>query len=128
MNCKLILTTAKYLLVKPFTRLLAKRSVQKCCLFPVYYSKTLVRISVMANQQHLDILKQGREVWNEWREKNRYIKIDLSKANLTEFDLIHTDLSSANLRGAYIGKNDLSGACLKDANLTWSHLSGANLN
>jgi len=82
----------------------------------------------MANQEHLDILKQGVEVWNEWRETNRYIKIDLSKANLSEFDLINVDLSEANLRGAYIGKNNLSGACLKGANLTWAHLSGANLN
>ncbi len=41
----------------------------------------------MANEEHLKILKQGVEAWNEWREKNPQIIPDLSKANLSKADL-----------------------------------------
>ncbi len=49
----------------------------------------------MANQEHLDILKQGVEVWNEWREENEHVQIDLSSA-----DLYGTNLSSADFSNA----------------------------
>jgi hypothetical protein len=42
----------------------------------------------MANEEQLEILKQGVEAWNKWREDNPEIKIDLSGANLSEADLI----------------------------------------
>ena len=38
----------------------------------------------MANQEHLDILKEGVEVWNQWRKENKGGQVDLSEANLTE--------------------------------------------
>ncbi|WP_181256577.1 hypothetical protein [Merismopedia glauca] len=41
----------------------------------------------MANPEHLHILKQGVEVWNQWREKNYRIEIDLSGADLSEANL-----------------------------------------
>ena len=34
----------------------------------------------MANPEHLDILKQGVEVWNKWREENDGIIVDLTGA------------------------------------------------
>jgi hypothetical protein len=36
----------------------------------------------MANDEHLAILKQGVEVWNEWRQKNPDVRPDLSRANI----------------------------------------------
>src|SRR5258708_548316 len=36
----------------------------------------------MANQEHLDILKQGVEIWNQWRKENPSIGVDLREANL----------------------------------------------
>ena len=38
----------------------------------------------MANQEHLDILKQGVEVWNNWNSKHylNKVKPDLRGANL----------------------------------------------
>lgn len=36
----------------------------------------------MANPEHLAILKQGVEIWNKWRIKNKDIKIDLSSQDL----------------------------------------------
>lgn len=38
----------------------------------------------MANPEHLEILKQGVEVWNEWRIDNRLVRPDLSDANIVE--------------------------------------------
>ncbi|MCZ6529883.1 MAG: pentapeptide repeat-containing protein, partial [Chloroflexi bacterium] len=49
----------------------------------------------MANQEHLDILKQGVEVWNAWRAENEEVQVDLRKA-----DLRKADLTGANLYGA----------------------------
>ena len=61
----------------------------------------------MANPEHLEILQQGVEVWNQWRRKNPEIKPDLSHA-----DLSFADLSFAHLRDA-----DLSHAFLSETNL-----------
>ena len=63
----------------------------------------------MAIPQHLDVLKQGVRVWNEWRQKNpgaepdlagaKLSKANLKEANLSETDLRWADLTSANLEG-----------------------------
>jgi len=76
----------------------------------------------MANEEHLKILKQGVEAWNEWREKNPQITPDLSKANLNaadlyEADLYEADFSKANLSKANLYEADLSGVNLSKANL-----------
>ena len=86
----------------------------------------------MANEEHLKILKQGVEAWNEWREKNPQRTPDLSKANLIESDLnganlYGADLSKANLYGANPTGANLTGANLIEANLTGANLTGANL-
>jgi len=55
----------------------------------------------MANQEQLNILKQGVEVWNRWREVHQYlIDIDLQGANLHYTELRGANFSSADLRGA----------------------------
>lgn len=66
----------------------------------------------MANQEHLDILKQGGEVWNEWRGQNPEVVPDLSMANLFEADLSGADLMGADLMGANLSVADLSSANL----------------
>ena len=45
----------------------------------------------MANQEQLDILKQGMAVWNKWREENPSIGVDLREANLTGVNLTEAD-------------------------------------
>lgn len=97
----------------------------------------------MAKQEHLDILKQGVEVWNKWRKENPDIEPDLSKAHLYgaylsgadlreadlgEADLSKADLRKANLYRAYLGDADLSHADLRSANLNSTELHGAYLN
>jgi hypothetical protein len=32
----------------------------------------------MANEEHVRILRQGAEVWNNWRRENRLLEPDLS--------------------------------------------------
>ncbi|NQS97149.1 MAG: toll/interleukin-1 receptor domain-containing protein [candidate division Zixibacteria bacterium] len=67
----------------------------------------------MANTEHLEILKQGVEVWNKWREENPGVVPDLLKADLLKADLSEADLSEADL-----GEADLSVANLRGADLT----------
>ena len=54
----------------------------------------------MANEEHVEILKQGAKVWNKWREKNRDVSPDLFRANLSKARLNGTNLSGANIIGA----------------------------
>ncbi|MDM3861942.1 MAG: pentapeptide repeat-containing protein [Aphanizomenon gracile PMC644.10] len=107
----------------------------------------------MANPEHLAILKQGVEVWNNWRDNWReenpdwVLTPDLSEADLRGADLNGADLNGANLReaklncanlncanlfktnlsGAYLFKTKLSGANLREANLNCANLNCANL-
>ncbi|MGO8819242.1 MAG: toll/interleukin-1 receptor domain-containing protein [Terriglobia bacterium] len=71
----------------------------------------------MANPEHLKILKQGVDAWNEWRIANPAIIPDLEKAHL----------SQADLGGAILVKADLSGAVFTKANLDQAGLVRANL-
>ena len=86
----------------------------------------------MANQEQLDLLKQGTEVWNTWRKQHPSLRPDLSEAslwgvNLTRADLSGADLSRASLRAADLSGATLSQTSLRDAYLMRANLSGANL-
>jgi len=101
----------------------------------------------MADQQHLDLLKQGVSAWNLWRRENPEANpdlsetdlhgLDLSEVNLSETDLHKTNLSEANLykanlHGANLGKAVLHRATLiqtilNKADLNWADLAEANL-
>ena len=76
----------------------------------------------MANPEHLKILKQGVDVWNEWREKNPLIEPDLSGANLEYLRLEEIDFNKTNFR-----KANLTGVYLFWVGLNQSDLSFANL-
>jgi len=86
----------------------------------------------MANQEHLDILKQGVDVWNAWRENNQNIKPDLRSAiiwgnDLCDCNLERVDLFRADLSGTYLNRAHLFGANLIGANLNGTHLNIADL-
>jgi len=76
----------------------------------------------MADQQQLDVLRQGVTALNIWREQHRGIHLNLSGADLRAAHLSGANLSHANLITA-----DLRGADLRAANLNEALLSGANL-
>lgn len=106
----------------------------------------------MASEKHIDILRQGIAVWNQWRIDNPSLKpklmgetlshLDLSGADLSGAELFETrmygvnlqkaNLSKANLREAILSEVNFSEADLRDADLssadlTDSDLIGANL-
>ncbi|RUS99836.1 pentapeptide repeat-containing protein [Trichormus variabilis] len=87
----------------------------------------------MANDEHLAILEQGVEVWNNWRCENLNITPDLSGVDLREVYLVGANLSAANLSCSNFGMSNLSGTNLCSTDLSWADisfadLSGANLN
>lgn len=81
----------------------------------------------MAVDQQLEILKRGVSDWNQWRQDNPDVAIDLSGANLTEARLERANLSEANLRAAVLTRAKLAGADFSDANLEHTDLSNADL-
>src|SRR5687767_1975486 len=96
----------------------------------------------MGNEEHLARLKQGVEVWNEWREADRNIRPDLREANLdgaalhkadlrgaifTRANLTNADLREANLFRAGLVRSDLRGAIFTRADLRETDLYEANL-
>ncbi len=96
---------------------------------------------IAENKTHIEILKQGVEVWNKWREENPDIRpglekadlesADLSEANFSRADLFNADLteanlSRANLNGANLFKANVRRADLRNADLTHAYLHDAN--
>jgi len=69
----------------------------------------------MANQEHLDILKQGVEVWNQWRKEHADIQPDLGGVDLTNANLRGADLTRANFNAANLSRADLTDAKLREA-------------
>jgi uncharacterized protein YjbI with pentapeptide repeats len=71
--------------------------------------------SLMADENQVELLRQGANKWNAWRD-----------ANLGGVDLSQANLSEANLSGARLRLANVSGANLIRANLGGVDLSGAN--
>lgn len=76
----------------------------------------------MGNSEHILLLKEGVEKWNEWREAHPNVKPDLSKGNF-----IGTNLRKANLSNSDLTSAKLTGANLIEANLANSSCHGADL-
>jgi hypothetical protein len=89
----------------------------------------------VANQEQLDVLKQGVEVWNKWIVEHPRVKVDLRGVDLSktilrgvEFgqaDFSRASLQGADLREAYLGEAIFNGANLVGANLRGNTLIGA---
>ena len=75
----------------------------------------------MANQEHLQILKQGVDAWNAWRKE------DDTRPQLSSADLSNTNLSKFNFFGADLSYADLRNANLELANIAHSRIIKANL-
>ena len=93
----------------------------------------------MANPEHLAKLREGIQVWNQWRKENLAAgDVDLRGVILDRGErLVMADLRGADLRGstlrdvplvlANLSKADLSEADFGGANFTKAELSGAKL-
>ncbi|MGF1461352.1 MAG: pentapeptide repeat-containing protein [Leptolyngbyaceae cyanobacterium] len=83
--------------------------------------------SKMPNRDQLELLFQGAEVWNLWREQNPEVEIDLSDASLHRTELYKVNLKGANLKGVHFYRTILREANLSGANLQNSTFDGAFL-
>jgi uncharacterized protein YjbI with pentapeptide repeats len=86
----------------------------------------------MANNEQMELLKQGTQAWNAWRAEHAGANVDLSDGALRGLDLAAADLSGADLRradlrGANLGGAKLMGARLEGANLFKAAIEGADL-
>jgi uncharacterized protein YjbI with pentapeptide repeats len=82
----------------------------------------------MANPEHLKILKQGVDVWNKWRRKNRWLEPDLSSAELSKVNLYRADFIRANLNQVNFSGSSLQGVLFIQAELKCAKLNGSYLN
>ena len=76
----------------------------------------------MANEKHLETLREGVDAWNKWRGANPLVTPSLSLANLSKANVSKANLSKADFRAAYLSGAYLSGANLSGADLTWADL------
>ena len=75
----------------------------------------------MAKSEHLDILNQGVDVWNQWRRENKHIRPDLTDANLRG-----RQLSEADFHGAFLDRADFAEAILVRTYFRAASLQGAS--
>lgn len=96
----------------------------------------------MGNPEHLEILRQGVDVWNKWREDNPKLKPNLEKAmlrkmnlkgaylqktNLQKTNLRYSDLGDSNISQSDLSKSDLFKSNLRDTDLRATRLCFSNL-
>jgi len=99
---------------------------------------------VLADSEHVEVLRRGPRLWNDWRRQNpatvpNLIRLSLSAAerqmgimnggpvNLASARLRGASLRFATLSGANLAGADLSGADLTDARLDSANLTNADL-
>jgi uncharacterized protein YjbI with pentapeptide repeats len=96
----------------------------------------------MANMEHVQLVKRGRDHVARWREANpddnldlnaaymsyvRAPQVDISGADVRDSDLMGAVLQRANLSGCFMNPCHLYHANLRETNMTRTRLNGANL-
>lgn len=96
----------------------------------------------MANPEHLKILEQGADAWNQWRQDNLGKRVGPRKTvhihggqglrsatwvGRNVLDLTRADLVGDVLKGANFASVDLMGANLQGSDLSGANMTGANL-
>lgn len=81
----------------------------------------------MANPEHVEVVRKGKDAIEEWRRANPGVKLDLGIADLPGAELGGADLSLAGLVGASLWAATLSSASLSGATLILANLTLANL-
>lgn len=81
----------------------------------------------MNDTDQLQIIKEGVECWNAWRNEHRTTRIRLRDADLRGLDLSHVNFNDAILDSTDLSGVDLSSARMSNARMGGVNLSGANL-
>jgi hypothetical protein len=86
----------------------------------------------MANKEHLELLRRGIDVWNQWRKEHPDVRPDFSGESLGVDYLALANLEGANLRGTefaatWMNSTILRGADLSGANISESDFIGVDL-
>jgi uncharacterized protein YjbI with pentapeptide repeats len=94
----------------------------------------------MANNQQFEVLKQGRDAWNQWRIENASVTVDLSGIEVSpsyfaaeclnpdgRLDWRNLNLRGANLNHAQFSGVDMTGADCNGADLQYVTFSSSNL-
>src|SRR5215813_9887058 len=95
--------------------------------YAIVRRSTTIRGALMANDEHVALLKKGMGAWNAWRDENPDIRPDLVQADLRDAYLSVANLQEADLFRAYLHGANLSGANLTDAELSAAVLDRAVL-
>lgn len=82
----------------------------------------------MPNEKHFEIVQQGVEEWNKWREENPEIEPDLSDIDLSDMNLNNANLSDTDLRRSILRNTDFRGANLVRADLRAVNINKASFN
>ena len=82
----------------------------------------------MPNKKHFEIVQQGVEEWNQWREENPEIEPDLSDIDLSDMKLNNANLSYTDLRRSVLRNTDFRGANLVRADLRAVNINKASFN
>ena len=76
----------------------------------------------MANMDHVQLAKRGRDAVARWREEHPGETLDLNAAYMS-----HTRMPQVDLHGADLRNSDLMGAMLRRANLSGCHLNPSHM-
>jgi uncharacterized protein YjbI with pentapeptide repeats len=86
----------------------------------------------MANMEHVQLVKRGRDVVARWREQHPAERLDLNAAYMSYVRIPQVDLSGSDIRnsdfmGAMLQRANLSGCLLNSCHMYRANLTGANL-
>ena len=81
----------------------------------------------MANEELVEIVRQGRKAVAAWRRKNPDVVVDLVDADLSEIDLAGVNLRRSQMVGAKLTRSRLTGGNFSGADLTRADLTGAEV-
>jgi uncharacterized protein YjbI with pentapeptide repeats len=83
--------------------------------------------NLMANADHLSLLKKGVKALNQWRLEHEQVQADLSEADLFGADLSKANLSEANLIAASLSTVILDGVNFERARVGETLFGNVNL-
>ena len=83
--------------------------------------------NTMANQEHIEILERGVNIWNRWRGEHPDMMPDLSGALLQDRDFKRADFRDAEMSGVSLEGSDLSEAEFCHTKLREADFSRAKL-